>query len=339
MACNNSSLLNLLMDNENILGDAWGTVFGVLMALIAVISTLENLLILVALCKYMILRRASDNKILISLVFSYLLIGLIVCPLFTVQLLFDFSATARSQLQAERINKICVYTGIIAYGASVLTLAFLCYERYRHLVRIDNHFMRKTTIYGCLLIIWFLPIILVLLTERYYVFRICKLGTIITILFLILIAVTCIFFITMALQNHAKHEANIAHWTYMEKERKSARTAVIMILVCVLLIIPSLVFYGGWLFIDAYTKLVHPRAYLFSCIFCFIISIINPAYVAYRTLDIRKCLIRMLHIPDLCKEEVRSNISSSTNDSDLQISRENSTQFPAIYMHKASVTN
>ena len=326
MACTNNSILSLPIRDGNALGEIWGDVFGVLMAIVAFTSTTQNAVILITLCRYIILRTPS-NKILISLILAYFLIGLIVCPLFSLELLYDFPKSVQGKYYQEVVWKIRAYVGIITCGASVLTHGFLCYERLLHLVQLHNYKMPDVKLFCYLILSWFIPVLLVITTDVYSVFLICKLGIVVILLVLLLISITFMVAMVIALKRHSKHHANVAHGTHMQKERRSARAAIIMVIIYVIMVVPFVVFYAI-LLSDIHAKLIYPKTYVFACLFCFCVSIVNPAYIAFHTVEIRRYIFKMFGITRLVNRSPRTTKSWSI-ESDIQMSRENSTKLQA----------
>lgn len=272
MACN-STLGNL--PNEY-----WSNVLGSLMCIATISATLENLLVLVVLSKYSVLKTTS-NKILASLAMADFLTGATVAPLHAVQYL---SEDVRQNCVVEQMRR---YISTALIGASTLSLGFISYDRCLHLVKLQKYKMRLRFLYTVLLVCWLVPILIPFLrkisnSEQIYSATILTVGTI--NLLTILISYLAVI---LALHQYSRRCGTGFHQSAVENERRAGVTVLIVITLYISMLVPIFIHHGLNLTNSFDEKFL---AITYSVAQCLAIlnSSVNPLIYCYRTPVLKK---------------------------------------------------
>lgn len=266
----------------------WRYLFGSSMALIGVITTLENLLVLLVLNRYADLYTPS-NKILGSLAVADFLTGCIVAPLHVIQY---FDSDIMHACVVEIMRR---YFSTALIGASCMTLGFISYDRYLHLVKLQNYNMSKRTLYIGLIFCWTVPLLVPLFrkitdTEELYS------AIIILIVSIILVTIIFSYFGVISALRRRKNDIvsrdpNISQ-SRTNYEYQAGVTVFIIITIYIIMVTPICLY-----FILKLTKLFDEKflskAYNFGIFLAVSNSAVNPLVYCYRTRSLKKYIVQI----------------------------------------------
>ena len=225
MVCN-STLGNL--------SDEWFITFGVIMVIISVSGTFQNLLVIFILLKDKDLSSPSF-KILRSLAVADFLTSLIVAPLHCMQY-FDREILFHD-CTVESMRR---FLSTVFIGASAFTVGFISCERCILLKR-ANYTMPKKWMYTGIALCWLIPIILTFLrflstAEKVYSASIITSG----ILILVTIFTAYIAIIVALHMNSRRSLTNSGS----ERDRRIVITVIIIISFYILMLMPIFIHHG-----------------------------------------------------------------------------------------------
>lgn len=267
----------------NYLPDLWRIIFGVLMAIISILATVENGIVLFTIFKFQVLH-TTVNKILSSLALSDFLTGVCVASLFSLQLLDD------SIMRYELVDMLRRYLTTAFVGASVATLAFISYDRWLHLRLLNSYRVKRRKLYCILLLCWLVPLLLPLL-RKVDDSEVVYSGVIVMIVVLVLgtIAV-CYVLIWMAL-NQRQQSTTVT--MIFSRERRAAKTVLVILTIFAATIIPICLHHAMNMFKSASNDKL-AKSYIVGQTLSLANSAINPVIYYYRTPDLKKHVRRVM---------------------------------------------
>jgi len=260
--------------------EIWKNTFGYLTVVLSIISTFENIIVFVILLSNNVLQTPS-NKIFAALAGSDFLTGLILAPIHAVQLLDD------DVMQVCSVEYVRRYLSAILIGASALTLGIISYDRYLHLVHLQNYRMTKFKLYILLFVSWLIPCLMPLLrliddneiTYSYMVsFSALAVFTIIVISYAKLM---------VALKRHGSHSDNELYRTYMKSQKRAGRTVLIIITFYIIMFLPTTVTFVLYATATV-SSVVHSKIYVVGVFLLLANSAVNPVIYTYRTPELQK---------------------------------------------------
>lgn len=270
------------------LPDNWKKIFGVLMAFVSFLATVENGVVLITIFKYQALHTTS-NKILSSLAMSDFLIGVTVALILSLQMLNPM------YIAHATLDMLRRYLSTFLIGASLFNLGFISYDRSLHLRLLNNYNLSKKKLYVLLFLCWSIPFFIPLLrkvddSETAY-------STIIVfVVGIIFVGMICCYgLIIFALRKH-QETANIN----CNNERRSVKTVLMILTLYVISIIPICI-YHALNFSKALSREELAKAYIMVMFLCVMNSTINPFIYYLRTPDLKK------HVHDLMKSLWKTN--------------------------------
>lgn len=264
----------------SILSNNWKLSFGILFGIISLVATVENAVVLVTIYKYEALH-TNINKILSSLAFADFLTGSCVALLFSLQLLSD------THINNATVNTTRRYLSTMLVGASVLTIAFISYDRSLHLRLLNKYAMSQKKLYISLTTCWLVPALIPLLrkvddSEAAYS------ATIVVIVVLILLGIIfCYGIIFRALRNHER-----GVMTTYANERWAAKTVCIILTVFAVTVIPISIHHGLNV-AQALPPKILAKTYIIGMWLCVASSILNPIVYYFRTPSLKEYIRRL----------------------------------------------
>lgn len=257
MLCN--STLDQLPNNE------WRVASGIAMAIISLLATIENSVVLVVLMTYPVFRTPS-YRIIASLAVADLFTGVMLAPLYTIQLL---SNTVVNDCIVDNVRRHLSSTLI---GASCFTLTFVSYDRCLHFTRLQTHHMSKQKLYTLLMICWLIPITLPLFrlindSEYLYSVLIVLLGTV-----LLVITLLALIGISISL---LKYFRNYIRKQHLNKNYTGMSAIMIVITFYLLMLIPLLTHFSLKIS-NKYKEKFLSKSYVIAMCLAAGNSVINP---------------------------------------------------------------
>lgn len=273
---------------SNLPNDSWRTVFGYLMVAVSFISTFENSIVFIILFSNKVLHTPT-NKILAALAASDLFTGIILAPLHAAQLLDNHI------LRLCIIENVRRYLSAILIGASALTLAIISYDRYLHLVHLQNYRMTKQKLHLLIGVSWLIPCLVPLLRfigdgERVYSLTVSAFGVLVFLIIVISYAN-----LLVALRRHRKHSDNKMYRSYMENQHRAGRTVLIIITFYILMFLPTIISFILYATEECSVK-VHAEFYIVGLFLSLANSAVNPIIYTYRMPELKKFKQQLLRI-------------------------------------------
>jgi len=213
---------------------------GFVLAVSSVMSTIENAIVFVVLIKYRVLHTPS-NAILLSLAAANFLTGFCVSPLYALEWLGIIRARIKL-VMATRESLIRIFFGITS-----ITMAFISYDRYLHIRRLQHYKMSKKFLCMGLIICWFAPIAIsslylpVVHFKRFAVYvEIVSMVFSLTILAAIIIPYGGILVVLRRHTNLLSGDL-AARIAFTENQRRAGRTVAIIVTVYLLMNGPAII--------------------------------------------------------------------------------------------------
>ena len=275
------------------------------MAIISFAATVENALVLLTLHKYKELHTPS-NKILASLAVTDFLTGITIALLFSLQLLND---QLTHQCIIELVRR---YLSSLLVGASVLTIGFISYDRYKNMPKINPR-MKKRKLRIGIFLCWAIPALIPFLrfvTKSEDVYS--AIIVVIDIIILMIISM-CYAILIYTIRNHNKkmiaRYGNMANdIKRMKNERKAAKVVLTIITFFVVMIIPICVHLALALS-KKFNKNFLAKSYIIGMTLCILNSAVNPIIYYAKRPQLRR---RFLNLVKLRKATIRGAFSSET---------------------------
>ena len=265
---------------SNLPNETWGNVFGYLMVVLSIMSTFENAIVFIVLFSNKVLHTPS-NKILAALTASDLLTGIVLAPLHALQLLND------DIMNICMIEHIRRYLSAILIGSSALTLGIISYDRYLHLVYLQNYRMSNLQLYILLVLSWSIPSLVPLLrfiedNERTYSLIVSLSGVMVFLIIVISYAN-----LLVALKRHRRHSDNKMYHSYMQNQHRAGRTVLIIITFYILMFLPTIIAFILYA-TEMFSVFALSESYVIGLFLSLANSAVNPLIYTYRTPELKK---------------------------------------------------
>ena len=139
------------------------TIFGLMFTMLSILAIVENGFILLFIWK-MGRKITSSVKILSSLAVSDLLVGVVLSPVTSWQVL---NHTSLSNCNAEYVRR---YFSILLIGSSVLTLGLVAFDRYISLTKLTNYnrYMNNRNLIFFIIFAWLVPALIPILQVKIF---------------------------------------------------------------------------------------------------------------------------------------------------------------------------
>ena len=208
----------------------WRYTLGSLMAVVGVLATGGNFLILLVFYKNMSLRTTS-NKIIISITLADFLTGVIAVPIFAALLL------------APQPELDCAWaiSAQVLVPASVLSVAVLSFERMKRIQRLNDFRISNKVLHSILAIVWLVSLLLAILPMAgTFIYGIVVFVFGLIGLLVIIVSYGGLFFF---LRKHGMHNSSSEQIENARviRERKAAITAIIIVTCYLLTTLPAII--------------------------------------------------------------------------------------------------
>lgn len=274
---------NITAHHEN---ESFRRAIGFLLAIASMMATFENAIVLIVLLKYKVLHTPS-NVILASLATANFLTGFIVAPLYFLEWLGIISHYL-TPVTVARESLIRIF-----FGVSTITMAFISYDRYLHIRRLQNYKMGKKFLYTGLAVCWFAPVAISSLYLPVIHFKkFIYVEVVSTIFSLFILAAIIIPYagILLVLRQHTTLSDNATRQMFTENQRRAGRTVAIIVTVYLLMNGPAII--NEVLFVSPELNL--------TCAFLVMAnSAVNPIIYFYQTPTLKKHALMLLGLSRL----------------------------------------
>lgn len=265
---------------------AWKDSIGVVLAILSPLAIILNIILLVTLRKYHILHTIT-YRIMTSLVLSDFLAGFTVGPITSLELLKTFDESDCF------VDMLCIYLEYLFVGSSALSLAFMCYDRYLHLTKLENHQLGTMKSYIVILSCWLFPLLLIVIGVVEFDVLNVAIALLATIVPIILLISWC--FLLIGLHRHSLHRANKMLPTGMANERRPGWTIVVILTCYLLTLVPHIISFSLYL-TGNYDEVLESKCFILATTFVVLRAIINPVTYFFNTPSINRCVKTMLGI-------------------------------------------
>lgn len=278
---------NITTDYQN---ETFRRTIGFLLAITSLMATFENAIVFIVLLRYKVLHTPS-NVILASLATANYLTGFLVAPLYYLEWLgiLDNTLNPVTVLRESLIR--------IFFGVSTITMAFISYDRYLHIRRLQNYKMSKKFLYAGLAVCWFAPVAissLYLPVIHFKKFIYVEAVSTIFSLFILLAIIVPYAGILLVLRQHTTLSDSATRQMFTENQRRAGRTVAIIVTVYLLMNGPAII--NEVLFVSPELNL--------TCAFLVMgNSAVNPIIYFYQTPTLKKHALKLLGLNRLRRKE------------------------------------
>ena len=281
----------------------WRYTFGVVLAILSLLTVVINAVVLITLLKYEALKIPSF-KLLRSLALSDFLTGAFAGSMAAVQLLKEYTETDCF------VDMVCTYLEFLFIGTSALTLACISYDRYLHLSKLNKYRMSNRRIYVFMSICWLIPIAVIIITAlvNFYISSI----VIVTLAVIVLITLTSSYIsILVALKRHGKQ----CESTGNNNQRRAARTVIIILSCFLIMFLPYLISFSI-LFTRKFSIVTEKKWFVLSTCFGVLNSLLNPIIISCNTPSIQRCIKEMLGVKEMEDDSQMHNLNEINESRD-----------------------
>ena len=228
-----------LGDTLSEVNEPYTHILAVVFVILSIIGTIENGLVLIAMCKYKVLR--SPTMFFIGALATIdLLTSAIVMP-------FYVHLTLNPSWSWHKAN--IVIMGVVV-SLSLLTAVYISMDRFAHVYYLQKYNMTLKKSIFCLVLLWIVPFVLVWLI-RVLVYKLVNIraawsatrGTAVVLIILCIVTIAGSYAgIMILLRNHAKKMKDTMQSSYLNNQSRATKTALIVVFCVILMNTPTLAY-------------------------------------------------------------------------------------------------
>jgi hypothetical protein len=258
--------------------------YAVMLIILAVVSSIENLLVIIVICKYEVLQSTSLILLGVLAVIDFIT-GSIVTPIKVgITLKHDLYSYTYQFLHAF----LCLFWAVVFFSLS--TVLLISIDRFLHVYYLEKYKLTKKKLIFGILVCWISPFVITLCWSLK--FHAEDIGWFALVFFLFCIIAMIVAYIGMiiSLKKHTSNVSDETRQTYIENQRQAVKTTLIIIITCIVMNGPPAMFIILEEFIG-----IRSNALCAIAFFCLLAtSAVNPLIYCLRIPVMKKHILKFL---------------------------------------------